>query len=927
MTHTLPYSIRRLTLACCVGALVATGCGGDSPEKLVSSAKDFIAKSDYNAAVIQLRTSLQKVPKNAEARYLLGQALLETGDPATAEKEFRKALELEYPADQAVPPLTRAMVEQGLFEKLLSEFGKTQLGAAEANAELQTNIGNANLGQRQIEGARTAFLSAVTYKADYPRAVIGQARLKLIEKDYAGAEAMLDQVVKAAPKLPDTYFVKAELAIRQDKVEEAIQSYEKVVAIRPDNVLAHYNIVSLLAQTGKTDEAGTKLARMKKAVGGHPMASFLQGLLAFRQKNTQLAYDSVMQALKAAPNHLPSALLAGMVEYERSNYSTAEQHLGKVLELAPNHLLARRFLVNTMLRNKQPTRALEALQPLLKQAPNNADVMALAAEVYMQNNDQAESIKYSERAAKLDPEDSRKRTRLALSRLAAGDASGAFNDLEEASAADPNSFQADVVLAMTHINRKEYAKAFEAIATLEKKQPNNPLTHNLRASAHFSKGELPQARASLEKAVSIDPAYFPAVFNLAKLDLQQGKPDDARKRFEALLAKEPKNVQAMLAMARLLAENNAPPAEALSLIEKAVGANPTSAPARLALIDHHSRARDWKRANTVAQEAHAVLPNDPLIVDALAVVQKNAGEANQAVSSLQKLVTLQPTSPVPLLKLADLQSELGSQEEALQTLKKALSLAPKSAEAKRAMALINVKLGRGEEALKIANEVKADAPKSEVGDVLEGDVRAAQRKWDEAASAYRAAMEKSKSPVLTAKLHTALASAGRNPEAEKAAGEYLRANAKDVFLRSYLAEYHLRRGELEPAARYYKAVLEVAPKNALALNNYAWVRWQLKDKKGLEMAEEANRIAPNSPAIMDTLGWMLVENGEMKRGVELLRQAIAMSPPSHDIRLHLAKALVKAGDKDGARRELQVLSRLGDQFQIQAEAAKILGSL
>ncbi len=102
---------------------------------------------------------------------MLGEALLETGDPVTAEKEFRKALELEYPADKAVPPLSKALVDQGEFEKLVSEFGQTQLTTPEANAELQTNLGNADLGLRKIDSARNAFLSAVTSKSDYPRAV------------------------------------------------------------------------------------------------------------------------------------------------------------------------------------------------------------------------------------------------------------------------------------------------------------------------------------------------------------------------------------------------------------------------------------------------------------------------------------------------------------------------------------------------------------------------------------------------------------------------------------------------------------------------------------------------------------------------------------------------------------------------------------
>jgi Flp pilus assembly protein TadD len=55
------------------------GCGSDSG-KLMDSARDYIAKGDGPAAVIQLRNVLQKTPENGEARLLLGELLLRQGD-------------------------------------------------------------------------------------------------------------------------------------------------------------------------------------------------------------------------------------------------------------------------------------------------------------------------------------------------------------------------------------------------------------------------------------------------------------------------------------------------------------------------------------------------------------------------------------------------------------------------------------------------------------------------------------------------------------------------------------------------------------------------------------------------------------------------------------------------------------------------------
>ncbi|HYX65287.1 MAG TPA: tetratricopeptide repeat protein, partial [Burkholderiales bacterium] len=57
-------------------ALAAAACSHDDPASLVASAKQYIAKRDFAASIIQLKNALQKDPNNAEARYLLGVASL-----------------------------------------------------------------------------------------------------------------------------------------------------------------------------------------------------------------------------------------------------------------------------------------------------------------------------------------------------------------------------------------------------------------------------------------------------------------------------------------------------------------------------------------------------------------------------------------------------------------------------------------------------------------------------------------------------------------------------------------------------------------------------------------------------------------------------------------------------------------------------------
>jgi len=113
----------------------------------------------------------------------------------------------------------------------------------------------------------------------------------------------------------------------------------------------------------------------------------------------------------------------------------------------------------------------------------------------------------------------------------------------------------------------------------------------------------------------------------------------------------------------------------------------------------------------------------------------------------------------------------------------------------------------------------------------------------------------------------------------------------------------------------------------LVLNNLAWAYQQVKDKRALDTAERAYKLKPDNAAVADTLGWMLVEQGNTTRGLELLQKAVVAAPQAHEIRYHLAQAWLKAGDKAKARSELERLLASDAKFPQQAEAIKLLKQL
>jgi putative PEP-CTERM system TPR-repeat lipoprotein len=502
----------------------------------------------------------------------------------------------------------------------------------------------------------------------------------------------------------------------------------------------------------------------------------------------------------------------------------------------------------------------------------------------------------------------------------------AFSDLEQIAAAD-SGVSADMALIATSMRQKQFDKALKAIANFEKKQPENPAVHNLRGGALLGKGDSDGARKSFEKALAVNPAYLPAATSLAQLDLAAKKPDQARQRFESVLAKDPQNVQAMLALAELRARSGAKPDEVADLIRKASTAAPADPAPRLALISLYLSAKDQQKALTAAQEAMAAIPDRPEILDAAGRVYQLTGDTNQALATYGKLASLLPTAPHPYLRMAEIQLAAKNKDGARASLTKGLALQPNSLPMLRAMIMLDVDDKRFEDALTKARNIQKTQPKEIAGYVLEGDIHIAQKAWGPATAAYRAGLKVTPTTDLAERLYVTLMLGGQTAEAAGFADSWLKAHPKDNAFRLFLADAANKRKDYGAAAAQYRTMLAAAPNNPLLLNNLAWSLGQMRDPKALGYAEQANKLAPNQVAIMDTYGMLLVDNGQVERGLELLAKAVALMPQAADIRLNHARALLKAGKKSDAKQELDVLAKLGDKYPAQAEVAALLKGL
>ena len=893
-------------VACAVIALGLGlgGCNGNKPTtELLKEAQQYEQKGDQKAALIQLKNAVAQSPADGEARLQLGTLALDMGDLASADKELRKAASLGVPPRRTLPLLAKAMLEQGQYKDLLEQLTPE---LAKGNATLLTRRGDALLAAGDSDGAKASYMQALVTDPRSGDALAGLARHALVTQNRFAAETYAAEAVAKDPDNAEAWMLESMILRANAKPDEALAALDKVIALKPQHRSAHIEKANIEIARGKFAAAQTEVDLAARATPGNMLVSYTQALLDFGQGKYKTALESAQKVLKNAPNHVPTMLLAGAIEYNLGATEQAQQHLRKVLEATPNNVYARKLLAQAQLKSAQPQDAAATLAPALQRPTQDAQLLALAGESYLATRDYSKATGYFEQAAAIVPREAVVRTSLGLARLSQGERDKGLSELQLATELDPTSARAGFALVQAQLADKQYDKALAAADALVRQQPDNAELRNLRGGVCAAKGDLACARAEFDKALALQPSYFAPVANLAELDVHAQKPEAARARFTAFLDKQPKNFGAMAALADLAALQGKQE-EATGWLEKAAAANPDSLVATLRLGKQYMRAGQPQKALILARKAQTDNAANPELLDLLGQSQVATKDAEGALETYSKLASVVPKSALAQLRLAGVHTLLQKPDEASADLRRAVELAPDQPEARMAQVELAMSAGQPDAALGYARETQKRPRLQMLGYSLEGDIQVARKKPGLAQAAYQKAYAVTPTPQLLVKIAHAMKQGGKEAEADKALAQWHKSYPEEPVVAMYLVDARLAARDYKGAIALLQTVLKSQPNNAMALNNLAWAYQQEKDPRALATAEQALKLTGDNPSVMDTLGWLLVEQGNTQRGLPLLQKAVALAPQASDIRYHLAVGLSRSGDKSGARKELDKL--------------------
>jgi putative PEP-CTERM system TPR-repeat lipoprotein len=363
-------------------------------------------------------------------------------------------------------------------------------------------------------------------------------------------------------------------------------------------------------------------------------------------------------------------------------------------------------------------------------------------------------------------------------------------------------------------------------------------------------------------------------------------------------------------------------------MNRAIKAAPTTAKPRALLANFYlDEMHDPSKALATAQEALNAFPNDPDVLAALGAAQLALGQSDRALATLSKLAQQARDSAGAQYRLATAQVAVHDVVAARASLDRALTINPGLVEARALRGSLDLAAGRKTQALEAARAIQKSAPLMPAGYVLEGDVLMAERQFAQAEPKYAKALELDKNDQTVIRWHKAKSQAGGAAEANARLLAWVKEQPQDYEVRTYLASVYIAEGKYPAASAQLEAVVTGQPDNYQALNDLAALYQEEKDSRALATAERAYRLAPERPEIMDTLGWILVNQGDRNRGVRLLEQAADANGAPPDARFHLALALMKSGENARARRELERLLARKDQFPQRAEAEALLRKL
>jgi putative PEP-CTERM system TPR-repeat lipoprotein len=882
----------------------------DRAREYLEQGQAALTRGDIANAVIHFRNALQQDPESAEAHFRLGTGLLRSGDYEAAEKELRAAGERGFDDDQVTLALADLFTKQERFGELLEEVAKGDRPPA-IEARVRAARGWAYLGLQRTREAERSFKEAVERDPSAASSRVGLAQARFILGATDEAVKLLEDAVAEDPKLSDGWLLLGRIRASLGNKKGAQEALDKAVALAPrsEPVLRARAMVALQTDV---ETAGPEVEALLKQYPGHPYGSYLSAVIKAKNKDWTGA-EVDLAAIQKIEEMQPALLLSGRVQLALGRLARAEDAVARYLLKNPQDTAANLLYAEILLKRGNPAKAVKALEVAVAAHPDDFDLAGTLVEALMRNGERARA------AALLDDLGSKagatpeKRLQLAALNAQAGDLESALSEAETARSLGPLPPRGHAIMITSYLGSGRLKEAASAAEAFRQSEPRSPLPENVLGYI-ASRTEGPEAaRKHFRRALELDPAFSPAAINIAQTYRAAGNLAQARAELDGFLGREPDSLPALIARAELEEGK-----DKVAWLERARAVPAKTPDLKLPLVRLLIDAGAAKEALALATQLQRDAPNDWRAEAALGDAQLATEDVATAVATYKRVVDMTSGAPMALLAYAGALETSGDKENARLTLERALAAMPTDRRLQTQYVSFCARNGKLEDGLAFARDLATgrNDPKA-AGFVAE--LAEAGGRFEDARFAWQQAVENGGGPEFVRRLAQSQARSGDLAGARSTVAKLVAADPGDRDARFLLATFAMDLGDTATAIAEHERLLAEQPENPVLLNNLAALYDKTSDKRALATAEKAYSLAPKSPVVADTFGWILLRDGDVGRALPLLEKAASVESAAA-AKYHYAVALEQAGRRDDARAQLQAaLARPGFPEATKAE--------
>lgn len=537
----------------------------------------------------------------------------------------------------------------------------------------------------------------------------------------------------------------------------------------------------------------------------------------------------------------------------------------------------------------------------------------------------------TERLAELQPDQIAAWIQLAAYEEASGnDAEAVYRRMLEK---NPKALPAHVAYARWLVTKDRAKEAFEHLQGASEAVGGEAEVLGAIANLQILSGSPGEARATVERLQREHPGHPRTRLSEIQLAVTEGRHADAVKAFTNAdaLQQNPEALR-MIAFSRL-ALGNVP--EALDAIDRALALSNGSDPSLIRLrAQAQHQQRDYAGARvSYGRLLDAQIPLGP--IDELRWIQAlyETGGGEEARQRLEAALDAPDALPEAALEFAYRESAR-QPERARAVLEAALERSPGEPRLVTYLAQLDVREGQTDRALARLGEAAAAAQVAPLVLFSRAEILASQEDWAGAeADLERVLAAVPAFPGAASLLVQVYQQQGRIEEAIRRLEPIASTTAATAESDTLLGRLYLASGDVEKARAHYERAIAAAPGNAEARNDLAFLLAERGEDLGraLELAQEAQRLQPQNPAVVDTLGYVYLRrelHGPAEEQLALAVQlAEASGAPRPEYHLHLAQVYRAAGRLEDASAQIRRALELDPDHPEARAAEQQLGTL